>query len=324
MPSLGPYPGGINNRAQRGRLPTSDRGQPLFAYGANNVIFNDQGGVFSLFGPEKLISGIRNRDGFSCSVGSYYRDASKVKRFYFDSDGLPQAEELCSGIVGDHIAWAELNGEIFFSDNIVSKKIVNNVVIPWGTPVPISPPLLSGSSSLGSGQIMACYTYLLDDGTESGASPVAISTAGRVVGGMKLSFDDRVAAIKVYMTGPNTSAFFLAATVLNGTTSVEISHDYRKGEECLTRGKTPPPPGQFIVAHAGSIYIASGNVVYFTDPHSLDLVSIGEAIAESPVMNMWQFVGQISLLEAVTDGIYVGGDLLGAGERPVLHSTGAC
>jgi len=306
MTTLGPYPGGINNRAQRGRLPTSDRGQPLFAYGANNVIFNDQGGVFSIFGPEKLISGIRNRDGFSCSVGSYYRDQSKIKRFYFDADGVPQAEELCSGIIGARIAWAEFNGAVYFTDGIVNKKIMNNIVVPWGVPVPTEAPLLSGSSSLGSGQIMACYSYLLDDGSESGTSPVAISDSGRVVSNIKRSFDSRVAAIKVYMTGPNNGTFYHAVTILNGEPSVQVTTDYRNGDEAVTRGKIPPPPGQLIVAHAGSIYIAQGGIVYFTDPHSLDLVSTGEAISDNPVLNMWQFVGTVSLLEAVTDGMYIG------------------
>jgi hypothetical protein len=270
------------------------------------MVFNNQGDAFSIFGPEKVISGTRLRDGFSCSVGSYFRDASSIKRFYLDQDDNPVAEELCSGIVGNRVAWAEFNGEVFFTDGKVNKKIVNNVVVPWGVPAPADAPLLSGSSVLGSGQIMACYSYLLDDGSESGTSPVAISTSGRTVSNIKRSDDDRVAAVKVYMTGPNGGPFFHAATILNGISSVTVTSDYRNGAEAVTRGKIPPPPGQLITPHAGCMFIAQGNQVYFTDPHSLDLVSVGESVAANPVINIWQFVGDVTFLEAVTDGLYIG------------------
>lgn len=306
MPRLGPYPGGINNRAQRGRLPKSNDGMPIFARNANNLVFNNQGSVFSVFCPEQVISGARPRDGFSCPVGSYFRDASMIKRFYIDSAGIHQSEVLCSGITGNRISWAEFNGELYFTDGIVSRKIVNNVVIPWGVQPPAEAPLLSGSSVLGSGQIMACYSYLLDDGSESGTSPVAISNYGRVISNMKRSDDSRVAAVKVYLTGPENSTFYHAATVLNSTSSVEVTEDYRNGEEAVTRGKIPPPPGQLLTFHSGSMFIGKGNLVYFTDPHSMDLVSVGEAIAGNPVVNIWQFIGELTLLEAVTDGIYVG------------------
>ncbi|NIR25630.1 MAG: hypothetical protein GWO10_09785 [candidate division Zixibacteria bacterium] len=270
------------------------------------MVFNNQGGAFSIFGPEKVISGTRLRDGFSCSVGSYFRDAGRIKRFYLDQNGNEATEELCSGITGNRIAWAEFNGEVFFSDGIVNRKIVNNVVVPWGVQVPQAAPLLSGSSVLGAGQVMACYSYLLDDGSESGTSPVAISSYGRVVSNIKRSDDPRVAAVKVYLTGPDNSTFYHAATILNGTPSVEVTVDYRNGEEAVTRGKVPPPPGSLITSHSGSMFIASGNVVYFTDPYSLDLVSIGETISDNPVVNIWQFVGEITLMESVTDGMYVG------------------
>ena len=306
MPTLGPLPGGIDNRSQRGRLPRSESGLPIFARNANNMVFNNQGGVFTIFGPEEVLTGTDLRDGFSCSVGCYFRDAGKIKRFFLDKNGAESSEVLCTGITGKRIAWAEFDGVVYFTDGVVSKKIVNNTVVPWGTPAPASAPVLSGSSALGAGQIMACYSYLLDDGTESGTSPVAISRTGRTVSNIKRSFDDRVAAIKVYMTGPNGGPFFHAATILNGTSSVTVTHDYRNGDEAVTRGKIQPPPGQLIVAHTGCIFIAVGNQIYFTDPHSLDLVSVGESVAANPVINIWQFIGEITLLEAVTDGLYIG------------------
>ena len=306
MPKIGPVPGGINNKAQRGRLPRSERGQQLFAYNANNMVFNDQGGAFSIDGPEPIYTGTDLKDGFSCSVGSYFREGSKIKRIYAGEDGNITADELCSGIVGDRIAWAEFNSTVYFSDGIVCKKIKDHVVSSWGVQPPTGKPVLSGSSVLGSGQIMACYTYLLDDGTESGSSPVVVANSGRVLSNIKRSDDPRVAAIKCYLTGPNNDTFFHAATILNGDVSAEITTDYRNGEECLTRGKIPPVPSRLITPHAGSLYMASGNLIYFTDPHSLDLVSIGESITDTVVQNIWQLVGDVTLLAAVTDGIYVG------------------
>jgi hypothetical protein len=270
------------------------------------MVFNKQGGAFTIDGPETVLTGTNLSDGYSCPVGSFFRDAGRIKKFFINEQGDYAAEELCSGIIGDRIAWEEFNGEVYFSDGKVSRKIINGEVMPWGVQVPLDVPLLSGSSVLGSGQVMACYSYILDDGSESGTSPVAISETGRTVSNIKRSDDPRVAAVKVYMTGPNNSTFYHAATILNGQPSVEVTTDYRNGEEAVTRGKYPPPPCNLIRQYAGRMYMAVDNLIYFTDAHSLNLVSIGESVIDTPVVNIWQFVGRVTLLEAVSDGLYVG------------------
>lgn len=306
MPALGPFPGGINNRAQRGRLPTSKEGMPLFARNANNMVFNNEGNAFSIFGPEQVISGTRMRDGYSCPSGAFFRDGSTIKSFYKDESGQEQASSICSGIIGGRIAWAHFKGTVYFSDGNVCKKIVNGACENWGTPVPVTAPLLSGSSVLGSGQVMACYSYLLDDGRESGTSPVVISSSGRVLSQIQQPTDSRVAAVRVYFTAPNDNVFYLAATILPGQPSVEITSNYVPGIEPETRGKFPPHPGQLICQHSGRIYIAAGNMVYFSDPNAHDLFSFGETVPGNPEWAAWQFAEDITLLESVTGGIFVG------------------
>ena len=306
MPSLGLYSGGINNRAPRGRLPTSKQGMPLFARNANNMVFDSEGSVFSRPGPEQVLSGSWLRDGFSCAAGAYFRDGSTIKEFYLNSQGQEAARDICSGVVGKRVAWAHFNGKVFFSDNIIAKKIINGVCENWGTPLPVEAPLLSGSSTLGQGQVMACYSYLLDNGQESGTSPVAISSFGRVVSNLKRSPDSRVAAIRVYMTHPGNETFFLAATVLPSDTSVTVTSNYVGNLQPPTRGKIPPPSGQLICEHAGRIYIAKGNVVYWSDPNAHDLFSLGENTNGDPRWAAWQFASDITLMESVTGGMYVG------------------
>lgn len=306
MPSLGPYPGGINNLAQAGRLPTSERGRPLYARNANNLVFNEQGSAFSIFGPEQVISGERHRDGFSCPAGAFFRDGSTIKEFYKDDQGVEAVREICTGVVGNRIAWTHFNGTVYFTDGRVNKKIIGGSCEQWGTPIPSKPPVLSGTSVLGSGQVMACYSYLLDNGMESGCSPVAISSRGKVVSGIRKSTDSRVAAIRIYMTHPDNKTFFLAATILPSEQSATITSDYTNNMQPQTKGKIPPPAGSLLCEHSGRIYIASGGVVYFSDPHAHDLFSLGDEIAGNPEWAAWQFEGQVTMLKAVTGGIYVG------------------
>lgn len=310
MTTIGPCPGGIYNRSRRGQLPTSDKGQPLFASNANNLIFNTQGSAFSIFGPEKLIGGSRLRDAFSCEAGAFFRDGSSVKRFYKDASGQAMADVVCTNLVGERVAWTYHNSRVYFTDGIVSKKIINNACEQWGTPAPTSPPLLSGTSSLGSGQIMSCYSYLLEDGRESGTSPVTISSYGRVVSNINRSPDPRCVAVRVYMTYPGNQTLYLAATILPGVPSVSITHDYTGQLEPETKGKIPPPPGNLLCHHDGRIYIAAGKVVYWTDANADDLVTMGsyKQAAGGGEWAAWQFAEDITMMESVDSGIYVGAD----------------
>lgn len=306
MPSIGPFPGGINNRSQRGRPPVSEAGAQLFARNANNVVFNRQGSAFSIHGPEKILSGSRLRDGFSCPVGAFFRDGSTVKELYIDDVGQHQARDICTGVIGERIAWTHFNNTVYFSDDRISKKIIDGSCVQWGTPAPTEAPFLSGTSALGAGQVMACYSYLLDNGQESGASPAAVSPFGRVVSNIKKSTDTRVAAIRVYMTFPAGETFFLAATVLPDVSTVTVTDNYLGSIQPQTRGKIAPPHGHLLCEHNGRIFIAKDNVVYFSDQNAHDLFSLGEEVAGDPRWAAWQFVGKITMLESVSGGLYVG------------------
>jgi len=304
--SLGAFVGGLNNKAERHRLPVrGEKGSIRTVRNAVNVDVTNEGGFSSRETPVKVFSGIGLRDGWSCSAGSFFRQGAVIKKFNQDDS----ATVVTQNVNGSRIAWGYSAGIVFFSDGIVSKKIYpDGSVSNWGMTPPGSAPILSAGGRYGSGEYQACYTFVAADGTESGASPVAVGPSGGKVSGMLTSPDNQVVAKRVYVTEPNGSSFFLAAEVLPRTGSTLVPSGYTSGRLIATMGKTNPPPGSIIRAANGRIFIVNGGNVWYTDEWSIDLVSISEETEGLNRFNCWSFSSDVTMLEFVEGGAWLVAD----------------
>jgi hypothetical protein len=223
----------------------------------------------------------------------------------FNGDG---AEVVCQNIRGSRIAWCYFGGVVYLSDGVVSKKIKGGVVTNWGITPPISSPVVSGPVRKTT-EIMACYTYLAADDSESGSSPVAVSSSGNIISRLDDSADTHVVAKKVYVTEPGGSTFYHAATVSRGINQVDIGNEYIGNGTLAMLNKMPPPAGNIIRYHSGRMYIVSGNYIYYTDGFSMDLVSRGtEHVGGESRMNFLGLAERIKIFEPVDGGIWVVAD----------------
>lgn len=305
MVELGKASGGINNRTDKSGLPLNQNGIPTHVRNATNVLVNNAGAFSSLDGQERVYTGVGIRDGFSCPAGAFIREGATVKKFTPPST----TETVLEGVTGTRIAWCYHQGNVYFSDGLISKKIDSNgTVTNWGIAPPTSPPLLSGNNIYGEGQIMACYTYVDSDGRESGSSPVVISESGRVVSALLSSPDAQVVASKIYLTTPNDSTFFHAATVIPGESSIEVTDDYRANGILQTRNKTNPAPADIIRSFGAHILLAVGDTVYWTDEWANDLISQGEENEGLSRVNFWRFPVDVTVMEPVEGGVWIVAD----------------
>lgn len=303
--SLSSFVGGINNKADKYRLPVRGEGNVRVVRNAVNVDVNNEGGFSSRETPVKVFSGVGLRDGYSCPAGSFFRQGALIKRF----DGPDSATVITQNVTGGRIAWGYFNDAVFFSDGIVSKKIYpDGSVSNWGIAPPSKAPVLSQGGKYGTGQYQACYTFVAASGVESGASPVVTARSGGRVSGMLTSTDNQVAAKRIYITEPNGSTFFLAGVVLPGVEAFPVPMGYTSSRPIATMGRTNPPPGTIIRAANGRMFICSGPNVWYTDEWSTDLVSISEESEGTNRFNCWSFPSDVTMLEFVEGGAWLVAD----------------
>jgi hypothetical protein len=88
----------------------------------------------------------------------------------------------------------------------------------------------------------------------------------------------------------------------NGVTSWALQGFFSYGMALKTQFMEPPPKGQLLEFHDGIIYIASGSVVYHTQPLRFNLYD--------PSTDYLMYAHRVTLLGSVSGGLYIGADSL--------------
>lgn len=317
MPVFGTFPGGMNNRASANAMPTDQQGNPLYARNINNLVPRNNGDFFSRPGVSLAMSTFDAKDGWGCPAGMFFRDGRTVKQFKI-VDGSEQAVTVCQDVTGSRIAWmhCKADGKVYFSDGIKFMVWDGSVCQKVGIDAPSYPPRLSGANVLGNGTVSACYTYLTEDGRESGASYATTALNGRLVSGIKASLDSRVTNIAIYMTIPNAgndeqnAVYYHAGVIANGTTSYDVSADYQHGKILKTFGMRPLPPASHICWHKGRAVVASGPYLHWSEPSDPWLYQAGaidlDGVYRSSSIPLED---DVTMLAPVPDGgLYIGTD----------------
>lgn len=118
---LGPWPVGMNNRKEGYKLP------PGAASNVVNVDLDDTGNARRRAGYTKIVSGLNTRAGYSCDVGTFYVSGTNLMRLNDDNTSTA----LFSGVLGEVVAFECFNGVVYFTDGLITKRIVNGVVTSW-------------------------------------------------------------------------------------------------------------------------------------------------------------------------------------------------
>jgi hypothetical protein len=208
-----------------------------------------------------------------------------------DNTALP----VLHGVVGNEFAYEHFNGSVYFSDGAVTAKIVGGQAFPWGQPVPRSPSLNFIAGALPPGEYTFAVSTIDSDGLESGLSApsqlVLASMGGVQVYGLTPGVDTIV-----YATTPGGSILFEAARTSFGVANIS-SLGYDTGHPATTQHMGPPPPGRIIREFNGRMYIAVGDVVWYTEPYSTDLVNY--------TSGFMQFTAPVSVMEPGDGGMWI-------------------
>lgn len=262
-------------------------------------------------GQQRIRSGLRQIDSgrfgalFAPSHGRFLLAAKGDALVGFDGANFAT---LATGINGSAIAFAEMDGEVYWVDGASRGRVTPaGSAALWGLPTPpsiVAYPVSSGGLASGTYRVAMVAKV---NGIESGAaepSLVQVSEGGGIAVTVPVG-----AEFSVYRTPPNGSAsdLFWAADVASGGSAVLGGGGL--GKPLRSLHAIPPIPGTAIAAYRGRLFVASGDTLRFTSAYS----------------RHWMFraVGyfrpsdRIVMLGAVEDGLYIGTD------REVLFLAGA-
>ena len=246
----------------------------------------------------KVYAGVETKKGFSCPVGVFFIEGPSLKQLNANNT----AATLYTGLTGTEFAFWHHLGVVYFSDGVVSLKIVSGAVVPWGLPVPTAPVLYATSGTLTAGVYLAAVCWVGSDGVESGASTVTYITTeadwGIIFSHLPQPTTGSPAYLRLYLSTPNGSELYHVADVTPGTENYTVSAPgYDDGMLLESLFVSPAPAGRIIRVHNGRAFIADADgYVWHSDPFEYDRFRLGS--------NFLMFPDQADIMEPVKAGIF--------------------
>lgn len=202
------------------------------------------------------------------------------------------------------LSYTTVHGITFFSNEAISGTITAaGIHAPWGIAPPAAAPTVTGPG--GDRLYQVTCTFVLATGEESGAPRGATAFASDddqslVVTAIPQPTDSRVTAVRLYSTAIDGEIFYQHTDLPVGVTSCTLSAPHGRGQTLRTQFCAPPPPGQLVEHLNGRLYVASGNVLWITEPLNYGLVDLRQGFV--------MFSERITLVAAAVDGLYVSAD----------------
>lgn len=206
------------------------------------------------------------------------------------------------------LSYVELNKDVYFSNEYINGKVTAlGALEPWGiTPPTTAPSVASSDPSLEKlREYQVTCTFVTTTGEESGAPTANKALAGVAatlfVSNIPVSTDPRVAYVRIYVTEVNGTMFYKQADVVNGVTTTFIFTPLNTlGKKLDSQHMTVMPAGQLVEYYNGRLYVARGNILYFTEPLRYGL--------HNPVHGYYMFPERLTLLKSVDAGLFVSSD----------------
>lgn len=212
---------------------------------------------------------------------------------------------------GLKMSYDTLAGRIFYSNGTETGVLDAGVSRSWG----INPPLpFMATPTVGGmpgGRYQYTMTFSRADGQESGAGlagTIQLPTNSGLTFTLPISTDPGVTGKTIYLTPPNGDVLFVAAMVLNSTTTLTYANDTKELVVPLeTQFLQLAPAGQLVKAYRGRMFVAAGDTLYPSEPFAYE---------QFDIRNYIQLDSRITMLATIEDrdagaansGFFVGTD----------------
>lgn len=220
---------------------------------------------------------------------------------------LVQLAELGSG---RPVSYETLVDSVFYSNGVTSGIVQGQTWRPWGVAVPSGQPAAERiPGTMPPGRYQYAMTYRRGDGHESGtgaSGEFELTSAGGIrFTGMETSTNSGVRDKILYLSGPNGETLYRAAEVPNAQVSADVAQG-GYGAVLLTQFASPPPPGHIVRYHGGSMWVATADGIYYSDPYEPELFRLADCYM--------RVAGMPSMMEPVGSGMFVATEDEGSGD----------
>ena len=268
---------------------------------AENVDIRRNGSFARRPGYEVVVSGAGFQGLYKTARGVLVVRNGKVYALDLDSYTPTLLCELGSEDPAD---FTEHNGHLYFGNAASLWWVPADETAPRrvGVSLPATLPSVEAhaSGALPAGRYTVALSRVDDRGEESPTKVVGQVDlpAG---GGIRLygMSPDVTSSYRVYLTPPDGDVLYLSESFSAAFSDFIVSRP-PDGAIRSTQHLAPLPAGDFVRGHAGRIYVARGDTVFFSEPLRPHL--------HDPRHNFIKFVGTIRFIEAVVGGVFVGDD----------------
>jgi hypothetical protein len=223
-----------------------------------------------------------------------FREGASLRRY---NPGTKTVETLASMRGAPrHTRYLTLNGHTYFTDRISTGVVDAGRARSWGLAPPVGLTVTPGRGDLPPGLYQVAATYMRSDGQESGSSKVyqVLVTEGGFSVSVPPSSDLDVVGANVYTSSAGGTMLYLTGLSYSvAFTGPKIRHYHQLKTALLS----PPPAGSLLEFYGGRVYIASADVLWYTEPWRYELASMRHNFILMP--------GQIGMVAAVSNGLWV-------------------
>lgn len=287
---LGPFLG-MNNRLPADQLAVmGTRGQKAGDYvrDAVNVYFTDRGTFKVRSGYSRVVE---------CTDGhSLWGDGTRM--YYVDGDVLYRYPRVAvrSGLVpGLSVSYcAGPRGEVFWSNGQTLEMIRDNAsgALAPNTPNPPPTVAVSADGALPAGYYMLAFAAVSATGEQSAPTdPVQV----QVPANGRISISGISGQTAIFISPHNGDVLFHARTTAAASTDFPVTPD-QSASMSLARTR-PMPAGQIVRWFNGSLLVASGNMLFISEPYAPGLYD--------PTRGYVPLPNRIAVVEPVESGVFV-------------------
>jgi hypothetical protein len=204
------------------------------------------------------------------------------------------------------MSYTEAAGAVYLTNGAVTAMYRDGKVTSWGVETPTSSPTISLSGGiLSAGDYLLTCTFVRDTGEESGSNlPVVIrgvpAGSGLVITNLPVPTAADVTAVNVYMCAANGAVLYLIKQVAVGAIGELITGAEPQGAKLQTALVSPMPAGTSAATSRGRVFVAAGNVLWYSEPLRYGLCDAS--------VNYMLFPADIQLVVGLSTGLFIAAD----------------
>jgi hypothetical protein len=212
---------------------------------------------------------------------------------------------LLSGVGSAKISFDEVDDIIYFASDNVTGIIQGGILSSWGIPKNnLSPSVTFGTGNLSAGTYQIAFTYVRNDGIESGtgvASLVNAPSKSSIIFTAPTITDPSILYTRVYLSTLSSSVLYYMGTALSGST-LNMGSVSENVNPLRLFNVDAAPTGHIVKYYKGRMYVAQGNILWYSEPFQYQHFRLDS--------NYIEFPQRITEVMPVEDGIWIGCDRL--------------